>query len=111
MVSYNQTIKTASQKVYYGVIQLADGTRGNAVFVSGTGGVVTIFDPGEQYMTLVNRDVGAVLAPQELSQYTTTYSLHGKVITKFTLYQIDPTDGSSTMVLNGSLADAINFFS
>ena len=110
MVNY-LSISPSGQQFYLGAMQLQDGNQTGAVFVKGLNGLVTIFDPGAGYMTEVNHDVGAVLANTELSKYFTYYISQNQVITRFTLYRINPVDGSSTAVVNGSLSDMITFFS
>jgi hypothetical protein len=111
MKNYQQKILKDSQTVYLGLLDLQDGTQGAAIFVPAATGQVTIIDPAGKYVTREGRSVAEKLAASELGSYYNYYSTQKLVINKFTLYNIDTTNGNATRVFQGSLSDIIAFFS
>ena len=111
MKNYQQKIMKGSQTVYLGILDFQDGTQGAAIFVPAANGQVTILDAAGKYMTHEGTSAAAKLAAAELGIYYNYYSAQKLVITKFTIYNIDTTNGSATKVVQGSLSDIIAFFS
>lgn len=111
MKNYQQNIMKGSQTVYLGILDLQDGTQSSAIFVPAANGLVTILDPAKNYATRQGASVAEKLAASELGIYYNYYSAQKLVITRFTLYKIDTTNGIATTAIQGSLSDIIAFFS
>ncbi len=110
MINYQQNIKKAPQTIYLGIVDFMDGTQTAAIFVPSGNGLLTIFDTAGRYITHDFNQVTARIATSEMTSYYNTYALQSKVITNFTLYKIDTTNGSVSSVVKGPLPTIITFF-
>jgi hypothetical protein len=106
---YNKYIVGTDYSLYLAEVVFSDGSSHVAVFMPVTGGKLTILDPSGNYLTAAGSSIAQKAASAELENYNSHWvSLNGD-ITQIRLYRINLTDGSYTMVSEGTRAQVASF--
>ncbi|MEM2704521.1 MAG: transglutaminase-like domain-containing protein [Candidatus Bathyarchaeia archaeon] len=96
--------------LYLAYVEFSKGTAHLAVFLPVQGGKICIIDPAGNYLTSYLWTVTSKPAFQELQTYSNYWTRDAGSITHITLYQVNVTDGSYTMIASGTIDQVATIF-
>lgn len=109
---YYKNIYGTTYSTYLADIEYATGPGHIAVFIPVQGGQLCILDTAGHYRTNRWGETTSKDALTELNNYNTHWSISGHPsITNITLYRVDTTSGTYTIVANGSLTAVSEYLS
>ena len=109
MLRYNNKYIVGNDyRIFIAWVFFSDETSHVAVFQPVSGGKLTILDPAGNYLTSESSTIRGKDAASELDAYNTHWSSQGS-ITSISLYSIDITDGSYTVVVDGTVTEVASY--
>jgi hypothetical protein len=100
---YMKYVAGSEYPLYIAQTDLNDGTSHLAVFIPIQGGELCILDPASDYLTSTWSGFTSIQALQELRNYSSHW--YPNSIARITLYSIDVTDGSYSIMGEGAIEE------
>ena len=107
---YMKNVLGTEYNLYLASMEFTTGPGHVAVIMPVQGGNLCIIDPAGSYLTLKGGSIASKAALQELQAYSNYWAPNAGSIRSMQLYRIDTTDGSHTLVAEGTIEEIAQVF-